>query len=137
MEYIVGVWTYIEYYKGNKITIADPYFMITNKSSKKKRDKKPVNKQDAHHLRVRVDKPIGLFRIIYSALNIYLNNFDYVIFVAYNDSMYKRMATYKNALNKMGFEYHTETKHYHIFKHPDAILVDVAYIKKYVENHME
>jgi hypothetical protein len=80
-----------------------PYVSVTNRSSRKNRDKKPSDKNDGHFQRISVEKPIPLFRECYRAFEIFLADYDMVCFSAYDDDQHKRERIYKKALENMGF----------------------------------
>ena len=116
LEYIVGA--EIEEYKGEKI--ACPYFQITYKASKRKREKKLSDKKDRLFTRISISNPIGLYKKIFKIYDKFLKDYNYVAFQAYKDSKEKRTRVYVKALEKMGFKvdylyvcpWHKSTKEY-------------------------
>jgi len=85
------------------IIIPYPIFMISTKSSRKKRDKKPIHKVYEHYSLLKLDRPIIVFRKIFKIFDEFLKNYNYVVFSAFDDVAKKRESVYIKALTKMGF----------------------------------
>lgn len=84
-----------------------PYLAIsiTNKSSKKVREKKCSNKADSHFSLFNIKNPIVLSRKILTIFNRFLIDYNYVLFSAYTDNRSKRERVYQKALESIGFEF--------------------------------
>lgn len=85
------------------IQIPFPEFIITERSSNRKRGSKPANKSERHYSRINLENSVGFFLKLYSALEEYLRDWNYVSFTAYKDDQDKRERVYKAGLERMGF----------------------------------
>jgi hypothetical protein len=85
------------------IIIPYPIFMVSTKSSRRKRDKKPIHKVYEHYGLLKLDRPILVFRKIFKIFDDFLKNYNYVVFSAFDDATKKREKIYIKALTKMGF----------------------------------
>lgn len=99
IDYILGAYIWE---RGNK-KIPSPWIMITTKSSKKNRPKSYADKYDNHFRRMKIKQPIGLYRRVIRDFHIFLNDYDYVHFMAHSDDKNKRERVYQKALERMGF----------------------------------
>ena len=99
IQYRVGA--YISEF-GN-IKIPNPYFGLTTRSSKKRREKFPPEKYDRHYMRIPLKNPIGLYKKVYHIFEDFLKDWNYVAFTAHRDDREKRSRIYQRGLENMGF----------------------------------
>lgn len=91
------IFTYKEY------KISYPSILVTTKTSKKNRGKKPT-KTNGHYSLINHKNPFPLIRKICKIFEDHLCDYDFVCFTAYNEKAHKREQIYEYYLHKMGYK---------------------------------